>query len=341
MLRFAPGVRLLAVVKEDAYGHGAPGIARALAPLAAGFAVSTPGQGAALRVAGSTAPILLLGPLDPAECAAAGRARLTPSLLDEHELPRLRVAGGRLEAHVKFDTGMGRLGVPPARARALASALLRRGVRRVRGAYTHLAAAAEPRFTAAQLDRFDACLGALRAAGIAAEQVHAANSGAVVSSARARAYGTVRPGLLLYGYAPGGRAPFALRSALAWGCRIAAVRAVPAGTSVSYGHTFVTRRPSRLAVLPVGYAAGLHRALSGRGAAVIRGRRAPFRGLVCMNLTVADVTDVPGAAAGGIAHLIGGGGTARLGADEVARRAGTIAYEVLCAAGVLNPRRPR
>ncbi len=209
---------------------------------------------------------------------------------------------------------------------------------RLAGAFTHLAQISEPGFTKAQLDRFDMCLGALRAAGIDPGLTHAANSGALYLSARACAYDAVRPGLILYGVPPGSGVPFALRPALSFKTRVAQVRGVPAGTTVSYGHTWRTGRAARLALLPVGYSCGYPRSMSSKGSVLVRGRRVPVRGRVCMNLTVAEVGAVPGVKSGDEVVLIGCQGRHAISADDVARQAGTISYEVLCTAGGLNER---
>jgi alanine racemase len=214
-------------------------------------------------------------------------------------------------------------------------------VRRLAGTWTHLAASDDPAFTLAQLDRFDTCLRALRARGIDPGLTHAANSGAILGSARARAYGAVRPGLLLYGCAPGGaRRPGWLKPAMSFRTRVAAVRSVPRGATVSYNHTWHAPRASTLAVLPAGYADGVSRLQSNRGVVLIRGRRAPVRGIVCMNLTVVDVTGIPGVTCGDEAVFFGAQGRKRILAEEVAARQGTIPYEVLCVAGGLNRRVP-
>ncbi len=334
------GAALIAVVKEDAYGHGGPQVARALESEAEAFGVANVQQAAALRAAGVRVSILMLSPMTPAGAIEARRLGLTPTVAGETDLatappPR----GGFLNVHVKFDTGMGRLGFHHSRARAVALLLRKRGVRRVAGVYTHLAASSEKAFTGAQVTRFEACRQALNAGGIVADLAHVSNSEGVVTSPRACATGVVRPGLMLYGCAPAAtRVPFPLQAALSFKTRIAAIREVPARTTVSYGHTYTTRRFTKLAVLPVGYSGGLSRHLSNRGAVLVRGVRVPIRGRVCMNLTVVDVTNVKGCRVGDEVVLIGQQGRERISADELAGLQRTISYEVLCVAGGLNPR---
>jgi alanine racemase len=332
----AGGAGLIAVVKDGAYGHGAVRAARALAGVAGAFAVAGPGQGMELRAGGVRKPIILLTPLLGAEWPRALKAGLTPCVLSSEDLYRAPVRGGTLEAHLKFDTGMGRLGFQPEAARTVAAMLARRGVRRLAGVMTHLSCGREGVYTRSQLDAFDACLSALRERAIRYGMVHVASTEGVLNSPRACAYGWIRPGLMLYGCGPGPRPVAGLKPALSWRARVAAVRRVPKGAPVSYGHTWRAPRAAKLGVIAAGYAHGLFRSLGNRGVALVRGRRVPFRGRVCMDLTVVDLSGVPGARPGDEALLVGRQGGSRISAEEVAARAGTIAYEVLCAAGGLN-----
>jgi len=339
--RHLGGRPLIAVVKEDAYGHGAVAIARELdrEPAVGGFAVATCRQAVALKNAHVRKPVLVLLPVSAGEAALYRRLGLAPTVASEADAAMVPPEDGCFPAHVKFDTGMGRLGFHWTRARAAAEFLRRRGIRRVAGVYTHLSAPAEREFTRVQAERFQACRRELVLAGISADSVHLGGSPAVARCPAVFRGITPRPGLMLYGYGPEGtRTPFALKPALEFKARVAAVREVPAGSTVSYGHTWTAPRRSRLALLPAGYSAGLNRGLSGRGCALIRGRRVKFRGIVCMNLTVADVTGLPDCRPGDTAVLIGRQGRERIGADELADLTGTIPYEVLCTAGGLNPR---
>ena len=335
-VRRAGGAGLIAVVKDGAYGHGAVRAARALGGLADAFAVAGPGQGIELRAGGVRRPIILLTPLLGPDWARALRAGLTPCVFSPEDMFRVPVSGGTLGAHLKFDTGMGRLGFRPEAARTVAAMLARRGVRRLAGVMTHLSCGGERAFTRHQLDAFDACLSALKERAIRYGMVHVANTEGVLHSPRACAYGWIRPGLMLYGCGPGPRPVNGLKAALSWSTRVVAVRRVPRGAPVSYGHTWRAPRASKLGVIPAGYAHGLFRSLANRGVALVRGRRVPVRGRVCMDLTVLDLSGVPGARPGDEAVLIGRQGGVRICAEEVAARAGTIAYEVLCAAGGLG-----
>ena len=337
--RFSGGRPLLAVVKSDAYGHGLAEVARALAPESAMLAVFSAEEGRFLRERGSMMPVFVLGPSGREGMCAASRWDLIPSVTGLEELAIApRKPGGFLATHLKFDTGMGRLGIPWGQAHATAAALRRSGIRFLAGTWTHLSTPSDRPFTAAQLDRFDACLDALREAGVHPGLVHAANSWGILASPRACRYGAVRPGILLYGCSPGPRIPFALRPAMSFKTRVAAVREAEQGSPVSYGHTWRVRRKSRLAVLPAGYSRGINRLLSNRGEVLVRGKRAQVRGRVTMDLTVVDVTRNPRARPGDEAVVFGAQGRNRVSAEEVAEHARTIAYEVLCVAGGLNPR---
>ena len=336
-IRHAGGAKLIAVVKEDGYGHGGPEIARALSGIASGFGVATVAQGRALRAAGIRAPVLVMCPVPAEDWRALGNAELTPALTSLPDLSRARPSwGGMLEGHLKIDTGIGRVGFHYSGIRTVARRLARKGIRRLRGVFTHLSQVFERGFTERQLERFADCLAALKAADISFDQVHVANSGAVYVCPRACAYGTIRPGLILYGCAPGPGIPFPLRPALSFKTRIAEVRRVPRGATVSYGHTYTTKRPTTLAALPVGYSSGYMRRLGNRAHVLVRGKRLPVRGRVCMNLTIVETKS--GAKVDEEVVLIGAQGGERVTADELARHIGTISYEVLLAVGRQNPR---
>jgi len=335
----ARGKRLIAVVKHDAYGHGAVRVAHALRTIADQFAVATSGEAEELRRHGVRAPILVLVPAAPADRPRMRHLNLLPTVTDLADCATAPVHHGVLQAHLKFDTGMGRLGLLPGQAREAVMRLRRRGVRAVTGTYTHLAAALEPEFTAAQLDPFDRCLGVLRTLGLHPGLTHVANSEAVLTGGRPLAYDAVRPGLILYGAGPRHlKHPLPMRPAMTLMSCLASVRSVDRGATISYAHTWRAPRPARLGVLPIGYAGGYMRTLSNRGEVLVGGRRAPVRGRVCMNLTVVDLARVPRPKVGASAVLFGRQGRARIPVEEVAGRAGTIPYELLCLAGSLNPR---
>jgi alanine racemase len=235
---------------------------------------------------------------------------------------------------------MGRIGVTPEDALPFIIEAARLPGIEVEGLMTHFADAdlRDKHFAAVQLDRFESLMHALEEEGIRIPLRHAANSAAVL--AYGRAFLTmVRPGLMLYGYDPlEGGSGADLRPVLSLTTRVALVKRVSAGTPVSYGRTFVTRRESLIATIPVGYADGYSRALSNRGEAIVRGRRVPVAGRVCMDMTMLDVTDVPGVAEGDEVVLIGAAGGERITAADLAASTGTIAYEVLCGISARVPR---
>jgi len=342
-------VGLMAVVKADAYGHGALQVARACrAAGAAWLAVATVDEGVALRDAGIDAPLLVLGPSDPAEYPAA----LTHSLrLAAGSLANAaaaadaaRTLGVRARVHVKVDTGLSRFGIPATRAVDEITAIAALQHLLLEGVYTHFASSEEPDKSSArrQLAAFMAVLGGLAARGVRVPLRHASNSGATLDLPDAR-LDLVRPGIALYGYHPAGpghaiKDARGLRPALTLRTRLARVESVPAGVGVSYNHIFHTARPSTLGLVPLGYADGLPRLLSNVGSMLVHGRRCPIVGRVCMDQTVLDVTDVPDVAEGDEVVVIGRQGHAFIGAGEIGAWAGTNSYETLCR---VTPRVPR
>ena len=331
-----------AVVKADAYGHGLVPVARAIAAQVDGFCVYRADEAFALRAAGIERPILVLGPVERRELAALVASGIALALWDDgafrDELARVaRRANARAVVHVKIDTGVARLGLDPADAAGALARFLADPALDVRGAFTHLAAAEEleSAFTLEQLARFDGALapldGTLAARGVAR---HAAASAAAMLFPKLR-LDFVRAGIATYGIWPsegtrraaGDR--IALAPALAWTTRCVVVRNVAAGRSVGYGCAFVTARPSRIAVLPIGYAEGLPRALSGRGRALVAGTCVPFVGRICMNMSFLDVTDAPLAHVGSTVTLVGRDGTLERSANDLALDAETIGYELV------------
>jgi alanine racemase len=351
-LRAFAGTALYAVVKADAYGHGAASVARALeqARAADGFAVSLVEEGVVLRDAGIASPILVMGPSQlggEGEIVARG---LTPVLSDEDEIGALahtvRRNGGSIDAHLKVDTGMGRLGVAVERTPELATACARAGIRVV-GLMTHFACAdlddpADPHsMTRAQLARFDQAHRAIAAAGAPLRVRHAANSSGTMLFPEAR-FDLVRCGLAMYGngrWATDAQLGAARRQAMRLVTAIAQLRAVPKGSTVGYGATWRATRASRVAVLPCGYADGLPRRASGGAQVAIRGKRVPLVGLISMDIALADVTDVPEAAIGDAAVLLGRAGeAAAITTAEFGAWSGLTEYEVTCGISKRVPR---
>ena len=332
-----PGVDVLAVVKDDAYGHGAVKVAQAaLNHGATWLAVSSVSEGICLRRGGIQEPILVLGWTPCWQAGDAVRSDLVSTLFSADSAAALSQAardlGRTARVHIKVDTGMGRLGLLPHEVLPFVRQVSRLPALQVDGIFTHLASAedADLRYSRWQVARFEEVLSELHGEGLLPAHVHAANSAAILRLPEAH-YNLVRLGLAMYGLDPSPHAPCPsdFRPALAFKCRVTQVRELPSGSYVGYGRTFCTQRPSRIAVLPVGYAHGFRRAPAHWGCVLVKGERAPIVGRVCMDLTMVDVTDVQGVQAGDVAVLIGAQGSDYITADEVASRLGTINYEVL------------
>lgn len=347
-----------AVVKADAYGHGAPQVARALEEdgAVASFAVSLVEEGVQLRDAGVGAPILIMGPAQAGggdEMVARG---LTPVVSAADGLEELaavaRRRDTRVQVHLKIDTGMTRLGVAPAEAAEVAAQAARDGIDVV-GLMTHLANAdvEEPQdpdaTTWRQLARFEAAIEAVRATGAPVVVRHAANSSGTMLFGPAR-LDLVRVGLAMYGngaWASDAALPSPRRPGLRFVTHVAQLRAVEAGARIGYGGLGKVTRPSTVAVLPVGYADGLPRGVTGKGEVIVEGRRCPILGAVSMDITIADVTDLPGVEVGDEVVLIGPA-SGRFGIDhlrtaEVAAWAGVSEYEITCGISKRVPRLAR
>lgn len=327
------GAQLMAVVKADAYGHGALAASRiALENGAVALGVAIPEEGAQLREAGIGAPILILGGIAQEGAEVAARYGLAQTVFDPQAVRWLAEAAGRaqtsIDVHIKVDTGMGRIGVRnEAELLALAELIAAKPGLRLAGVYTHFAEAdaEDLAYTLAQNERFLAMTAQLRLRmpGIA---VHAANSAATLRVPQAH-HTLVRPGIALYG-------GLGLRPAMRWVTHAVHVKTISPGESVSYGRTFRAGRETRVMTLPVGYADGYHRQIGNRGAAVIRGMRAPVIGRVCMDQAMLDVTDIPGAAAGDEVVLLGDGITAA----EMGNWCGMVDYEIMLSPTARVPR---
>lgn len=347
-VRALAGTELYAVVKADAYGHGAVAVAQALtrARAASGFAVSLVEEGVTLRDAGITAPILVMGPSQHGGEDEMVMANLTPAIGSEDDLAAIAAVGSRrqrrIEAHLKIDTGMGRLGVPIERAAELAVAASNHGIQIV-GLMTHFACADtdapdDPAsMTREQLRRFAEADAAVTAAGAPITIRHAANSSGALLFPEAR-FDLVRTGIALYG---NGRWPegAARQQAMRLVTEVTQLRSVTAGTSVGYGATWRAERPSRLAVLPIGYADGLPRRASNHAQVAIRGKRVPLVGLISMDIAVADVTDLPEVVVGDPAVLLGrASGGVSITAADYGEWGGLSEYEVTCGMSKRVPR---
>ena len=336
-----PDCRFLGVVKANAYGHGAVPVARKLEELGADYlAVACLDEAEELRRSGISAPILILGVTPPALGEELLRWDVTQSVGDLETAEALSAiavrAGKRLKVHVKVDTGMSRLGFFHEGAGDQILRLCRLPGLEAEGIFTHFADAdGDETFTMLQFQRFTALLDELSAAGISFQIRHCAASAAVLNYPCTH-LDMIRPGILLYGHypAPGLEVRCALRPVMSLKARVYALRDLPAGAKVSYGCTRTLERESRVAVLPVGYADGLPRLVSDRLQVLIRGRKVPLLGRVCMDMCMADVTDLPEVEVGDVATLYGD----ECPAEHAADLAGTISYELLCA---VSPRVPR
>ena len=343
--RLPAGTRVLCPVKGDAYGHGAPQVARALASAGCEwFGVATVEEGLQLRSNRIEAPILLLSGAGLRGSDAAIASKLTSVLFDVASAKRLNAAAKRasrvVPVHLKVDTGMGRLGIRPEGWVDFVNAVGAQDNLHIDGVLTHLASAdTDPTATATQMALFEEAVRAVRELGHHPTLIHADNSAGVL--AYAHKLDLVRPGIALYGGSPGAAAESTdLRPALSVHTQVLSVKDIPAGTPISYGGTWVSEEPSRMAILPIGYADGYPRALSNRASVLINGQRAPLRGRGCMDLIVVDITQISGPVSeGSPVVLLGGQADAFIGADELASQAGTISYEVMSALTARIPRR--
>jgi alanine racemase len=337
----------MAVVKADAYGHGAPKIARTLAREGCNhFGVATVAEGRELRRAGITGRVYIMGGFFADQAAEIVTLDLTPFIIDSDRIRPLddaAIACGRNQfpVHLKVDTGASRLGVTLEALDAAIAEFRRCPSLQLEGIATLLASAGDPSsgVTSDQLSRFERARAQLKAAGFDPPIAHAANSAAAVLREDAN-FNMVRLGLSLYGLppVPSVRELVDLKPVMTFKTRLMQTKRIAPGAGVSYGHTYLARRETNVGVLPVGYADGYRRGLQHGGEVIIRGRRAAVIGAVCMDLTMIDVTDVPGASVGDEAILWGGAGEAMISVNDVARLANTISYEMLCTVGRRVPR---
>jgi alanine racemase len=344
---YTNGAKIMAVVKADAYGHGAAEVAHTLRRQGcAHFGVATVEEARELRSAGLTERIYLLGGFLAEQAEEIVALDITPSVFDLSLIGPLDRAAERcgrsaFTAHLKIDTGATRLGILPAEIARAIELLRESRTLRIEGAFTLLANAGDPTspVTSRQLRVFNDIVACLRAAGFDLSVNHVANSAAVVLRPDAH-FNLMRPGLALYGLPPvhAVREKIDLRPVMTFKTRLMQVKRVPAGVGVSYGHTFVTPRESAIGVLPVGYADGYRRGLQHGGEVLVRGRRAPVVGAICMDLTMVDLSDVPGSRIGDEVILWGSANEAIISVNDVARLAQTISYEMLCTVGRRVPR---
>lgn len=340
----AQPTRLMAVVKADGYGHGAVEVGRAA--LAAGadwLGVALVEEGIRLRQAGLAAPILVLGYLPPEALGAVFQYHLTPGVVDMTTLSLLeeeaRRQRRRLGVHVKLDTGMGRLGPRGDAGFSLIQRVISSTHLELEGVYTHFAAADNENktFTLAQLDKFNSIVEKIKKER---PQIiaHAANSAGSIDLQQAH-LDMVRIGLSIYGMYPSAHSKeiISLKPAMSLHSRIAFIKDVPAGTPISYSCTYTTTAPSRVATLPLGYADGYMRILSGKSQVLVKGKRVPLLGRVCMDYVMIDISGLD-VEVGEPVVLMGSQQQEYISVDEIAELAGTINYEVTCAVSARVPR---
>jgi len=327
----------MAVLKADAYGHGARRVARTVLHNGATWlGVACLGEAVELRQAGIGAPILNLGYTPPWQAREAVRHDVACTVFSVEVIQALaraaRDLGKVATVHVKVDTGMGRLGVLPEEVLDLVRQISSMPGILLQGLFSHLAAADEddPSYTDLQLERLQSVVGALEAQGLRPPLVHIANSAAVLKHPASH-YDMVRAGIVLYGLAPSAETPLpgGYRPAMSFKCQVAQVKDLPAGSLVGYGCAYRAERPIRIAVIPVGYADGFRRGPRNWGHVLVRGQFAPLVGRVCMDQSMVDVTAIPGVRQGDEVVLIGSQGERSLTAEDVAAQLGTINYEVV------------
>jgi len=334
------GIKVITVVKADAYGHGLKQIAGLLMQSGTDvFGVANLTEAAAIRSVGKGWPILMLGPCLPEEVEVAVRDQVMPTISSVAEATAFSmaaVASGRtVQVHVKIDTGMGRLGVAPEKAGELIDAVRKLPGLTLAGIYTHYSSVEDDaKFSRMQRELFRSVLAKTRLDWKTIEFLHVNNSGGVLFEPKST-YNTIRPGLLVYGILPATerRIPDAiatrLRPALSWKCRVGFVKTVPAKTPLSYGKGFITRRETRVATITAGYGDGLLRAASGRAKVLIHGQLCPVLGRVTMDQMLIDVSRVRDAAVGDEVVLIGQQGDRKVTVGDLADWSGTIPWEIV------------
>jgi len=351
--------KILSIVKGNGYGHGGPEVAKALEKAGSDwFGVTCTDEGIAVRQNGVQKPILVLTSFVPGEESRLVEHDLTAVIHRCEQLELLNRAGARrggkrpVPFHLKIDTGMNRLGVSSKDMDCFARQLGKCKRLQLTGIFSHFASSevftdtAVGQQTREQEERFYAALERLRALGIDPGIVHLANSAAIVTRPDTWA-DMVRPGAILYGYHPGydpmekreeAEARLPLKPVMTLRSRVISLRSVPEGAGVGYNATFVARRPTRIGVLAAGYGDGIHRSLGNRGNVLLRGNLVPIVGIISMDVTMIDVTEVEGAEIGDVATIYGTDGAQILPANRVARSVGTVTSDLLCAVSQRVPR---
>jgi len=347
-----PQTRIMAIVKADAYGHGAVSCARiAVESGAANYlGAGVIEEGIELRENGLNAPILILGSIFPDEAEDLVRHNLATILCTQPLAQALSKEAEKqdktVSVHIKVDTGMNRLGISPENLPALLDQVRNLKNLKIEAVSTHFSSADDEDLsvTQAQLEEFQTALTILQKEGVHTPIVHCANTSALFKFPESH-FNMVRPGLILYGVLPSpslrpvidqGENPF--QPVMQWKSQIILLKPIAKNQPVSYSGSFTTQRDSLIATLPIGYADGLHRMLSNKMDVLIRGRRAPQVGNICMDMILIDVTDIPDVQAGDEVVIFGRQGDEMISVEELAVKGKTIPYEILCSVSKRVPR---
>jgi alanine racemase len=342
---------LFAMVKANAYGHGLVPVSKTFLKAGAyGLAVAFTKEGVALRRAGVKAPILVVAPVLKAEVSELLKSKLIPQISSYEGAVEISKTAKQLRmktvpVHVELDTGMGRVGFRPEEIVSELGRLWKLSNLKIEAFYAHFATAdwEDPAYAAFQMETFKKVLGQVRFFLSDKEKnisAHFANSAALLTQSIRKPAAWARPGIALYGVSPSPalKDRVSLSPAMQLKARIIHLKTLEKGQSVSYGRTFFTKKKTKVATLGIGYADGLHRALSNKGHCLVRGQKVPLIGTVCMDMTMADVSLVAEVKVGDVATLFGRDGGRFLSVEEQATLAGTISYELLCAVGERVPR---
>ena len=342
------GTGMIGVVKADGYGHGSVPVAMAVDPYVRGFAVATVEEGVILRRHGIGKMILVLGVTHPDQYGELIRYQIRPTVFTLRQAERLSELacreGVRAKLHLAVDTGMSRIGKEPDETSAeMVLSMSRLPGIEIEGMFTHFARADErdKESARAQLAAYLNFSELLKSRGIEIPLKHCSNSAGIVEGLPSNSLDLVRAGISIYGLYPSDevdRETVHLTPVMELKSRISYIKTIRPGTPVSYGGTFVARRPTRIATIPVGYGDGYPRSLSSRGSVLIRGRRAPILGRVCMDQFMVDVTDIPEAEEEDVVTLIGRDGGDQISVEELARLGGGFHYELICDLGKRVPR---
>ena len=344
-------VKIMGIVKSDAYGHGLVQVSRVLCDEGIDMlGVSYPFEASKLIEHGIKKRIVILCGLYNSE---------EPEMIIEHDMipviwnkdmacllnAKAELKHKQVDVLVKIDTGMGRLGIGEAEFPKFLEYLLSMKWIKVKGVISHLSSADlkdrdSEEFTREQIKRFNNVIGICYKMGVRTSMNSLANSAGIIAYGRECLYDVVRPGIILYGAlpSPGFKVPLSLKPCMEFKGRIVQIKDIPPGSPVSYGRSYYARGKRRIAVLSVGYGNGLPRSISNKGYVLIKGKRAPIVGNVCMDLMICDVTDLEDIREGDEVTLLGASQGERIGADDIAEWAGTISYEVLCSIGKINKR---